>query len=202
MVDVTTMSVARALLDAVGEVACLLDSTGRLVLVNTTWERVSADAGVAPDQWIGRNYIEICRKAAGPDAEYSGEALRCLESVLRGQSDEERSVYPCRVAGETHWFELRAAMVDNAMLRCMVTHKDITDQELRRQDAGMALEALTPRQRDVARLIAKGQTTQQIANALDVSVNTVNNHRRAISKRIGTGSQAKIARYILDADTK
>ncbi|HTZ06642.1 MAG TPA: LuxR C-terminal-related transcriptional regulator [Gaiellaceae bacterium] len=48
---------------------------------------------------------------------------------------------------------------------------------------------LTPRQREILRLLADGRSTEQIAAALHISRETVRNHVRHISKRLGTKSR-------------
>lgn len=44
---------------------------------------------------------------------------------------------------------------------------------------------LTAREREVARLIALGSLTKQIAYELDISVKTVETHRAAIRQKLG-----------------
>ena len=48
-----------------------------------------------------------------------------------------------------------------------------------------SLESLTLRQREVLQMIAEGKSTREIANALDVSVKTVESHRSALMGRLG-----------------
>lgn len=47
------------------------------------------------------------------------------------------------------------------------------------------LDALTARQREVLKMIAKGKSTKAIAFALDLSVKTAETHRAAIMERLG-----------------
>ena len=48
-----------------------------------------------------------------------------------------------------------------------------------------ALDALTPRQREILQLIAEGRSTKEIAFALKVSIKTVETHRAALMDRLG-----------------
>ena len=57
------------------------------------------------------------------------------------------------------------------------------------------LDALTERQREVLRLIAKGRTTQEIADVLEVSPKAVEFHRVRIKKVLGLSSTAALVRY-------
>jgi DNA-binding NarL/FixJ family response regulator len=52
------------------------------------------------------------------------------------------------------------------------------------QVRGSALEALTPRQREILQLIAEGRSTKEIAHLLDLSVKTVETHRAVVMDRL------------------
>ena len=49
---------------------------------------------------------------------------------------------------------------------------------------GSALDALTPRQREILQLIAEGRSTKEIAYALSVSIKTIETHRAALMERL------------------
>jgi DNA-binding NarL/FixJ family response regulator len=59
------------------------------------------------------------------------------------------------------------------------------------------LQRLTPRQREVLRLIAAGHTSQAIANTLGISVKTVETHRAQIMERLDIHDVAGLVRYAL-----
>jgi DNA-binding NarL/FixJ family response regulator len=54
---------------------------------------------------------------------------------------------------------------------------------------------LAPREREVLRRIAGGQTTKEIAYALGVSAKTVETHRRRIMEKLGKHSVAELTKY-------
>lgn len=54
---------------------------------------------------------------------------------------------------------------------------------------------LTPREREVLKLIAQGKTSKQIANALNLSVFTVSNHRKHICKKYNIHSTAQLVAF-------
>jgi DNA-binding NarL/FixJ family response regulator len=62
-------------------------------------------------------------------------------------------------------------------------------------DSGTA--ELTPRQREVLRLIAAGGSAKDIANQLNISVRTAEFHRAAIMQRLGLHSTAQMTRYAI-----
>ena len=59
------------------------------------------------------------------------------------------------------------------------------------------LDTLSPRQREVLRLIAEGKTTKQIAQLLEISVKTVETHRAVLMERLGIRDVAGLVRYAI-----
>ena len=59
------------------------------------------------------------------------------------------------------------------------------------------LATLSPRQREVLRLIAEGRTTKQIAQELEISVKTVETHRAQLMERLGIHDVAGLVRYAI-----
>ena len=66
-------------------------------------------------------------------------------------------------------------------------------------EAKELLFRLTPREAEVLEMIAKGLTTRQISEALELSTRTVDSHRAAIAAKFGTTSTAEQTRFWLDA---
>lgn len=58
--------------------------------------------------------------------------------------------------------------------------------------------ALSPRQREVARLVADGLTSAQIAQRLSIAVRTVTTHIDEIYRRLGLTSRAALARWVVE----
>jgi DNA-binding NarL/FixJ family response regulator len=59
------------------------------------------------------------------------------------------------------------------------------------------LATLSPRQREVLRLIAEGRTTKQIAQVLEISVKTVETHRSQLMERLDIHDVAGLVRYAI-----
>ena len=57
--------------------------------------------------------------------------------------------------------------------------------------------ALTPREREVLRLIVEGKRTNQIAGLLNISVKTAETHRQQIIQKLGTRSVAELTKYAI-----
>ncbi len=54
---------------------------------------------------------------------------------------------------------------------------------------------LTPREQEILGLIGQGKTSKQIADMLNLSVYTVNNHRKHICKKLQVHSTAQLVAY-------
>ena len=59
------------------------------------------------------------------------------------------------------------------------------------------VEELTPRETEVLRLVAQGYTSQQVADQLSISVNTVETHRAHIMEKLGLRGRAQLVRYAI-----
>lgn len=55
--------------------------------------------------------------------------------------------------------------------------------------------SLTPRERQIVKLVAEGSSNKQIAHALQVSMKTVETHRAAAMRKVGARSSADLALY-------
>lgn len=67
-----------------------------------------------------------------------------------------------------------------------------------RQDRGRSAEEaepLSPREREVLRLLALGLAAKQVAAQLDLSVKTVDNHRQNAMRKLGLRSRAEVVLY-------
>ena len=58
--------------------------------------------------------------------------------------------------------------------------------------------ALTPREREVAVLLAYGHTSSEIAEQLVISVRTAEMHRANVMRKLGFARRAEIVRWALD----
>ncbi len=70
--------------------------------------------------------------------------------------------------------------------------------EERQARARAALASLTPRQQEVARLAARGQTNRQIARVLVVSPETVKTHVRHTLDKFGLRSKTELRLMLID----
>ena len=64
-------------------------------------------------------------------------------------------------------------------------------------DEPVDLELLTPRQRDILRLVSLGHTNREIANLLQISVRTAEVHRFNLMRRLNVRNVAQLLRRAL-----
>jgi DNA-binding CsgD family transcriptional regulator len=67
----------------------------------------------------------------------------------------------------------------------------------RRSDEVAAYEQLTPRLRDVLRMIGEGSSTKEIAHQLRVSLKTAEFHRNRLKKKLNIDGIAGLVRYAI-----
>lgn len=119
----------------------------------------------------GEYAIRALREGAAgflPKSAASTELEQAIQTVVRGE------VY---ISPETS----RKTLLDYG--------KGVTKRDL--------LATLSPRQREVLRLIAEGRTTKQIAQLLEISVKTVETHRAQLMERLGIHDVAGLVRYAI-----
>ena len=80
--------------------------------------------------------------------------------------------------------------VHPAMTRALLQQPVATEHR-----RGTAVDALTRREIDVLRLLAKGNTNRQIADLLDLSIRTVENHRANLMGKLGLISRVELVNY-------
>lgn len=55
--------------------------------------------------------------------------------------------------------------------------------------------AITPRQHDIIRLVVQGCSTQEIADRLNISVNTVKNHKQLLFRKLNVKSSVELVNF-------
>jgi two-component system NarL family response regulator len=60
------------------------------------------------------------------------------------------------------------------------------------------LSALTPREREIVRLIVGGASNKQVASALDISERTVKGHLSNVFQKLGVTDRLKLVLYVTD----
>ena len=91
---------------------------------------------------------------------------------------------------------LRAVRAGDAYLHPAITRALIGDY-LRRVDESGPTDGLTPREREVLRLVALGASNRAIANDLSISVKTVEAHRANLMAKLDMHDRTELVRYAI-----
>lgn len=59
-------------------------------------------------------------------------------------------------------------------------------------------EVLTGREQDILLQLAQGKSNREVAEALDISIHTVETHRKNIKRKLGISSTAGLTRYAME----
>ena len=128
--------------------------------------------------------IILSLEAAG---EYVRQALRCGADgyLLKNASVEELET------------AVKVVASGNTYLSPPLS-KDLIDY-MHPFNEGTLFERLTPRQQQILLLIAEGRSTKEIALALNISVKTVESHRKELTDRLDIHDLAGLIRYAIKA---
>ena len=85
-------------------------------------------------------------------------------------------------------------IINSALLKDAEAH----DKLLNNENIEERLASLTPREREVADLLVKGNNTKQVARILDISPRTVEIHRQKILKKLAVRSVVELQKFIAE----
>jgi len=92
---------------------------------------------------------------------------------------------------------IRAVVRGDAYLYPTVARKLVDDYVNRVRTIKTASDSLTPREREVLKLVAEGHTNKEIADYLGISVKTVENHRANLMRKLDLHDRTELARYAI-----
>lgn len=123
--DVTEIRAAtsrlQGVIDSLPEHVALLDPTGRILLVNRTWEEFAlANGGVPERTGVGADYLAACE--SDPTSTIVAERVR---EVLRGERTGWRHRYPCATPAGPLEFLMQVVPM-RAGQGAVVSHFDVT----------------------------------------------------------------------------
>ena len=161
-----------------------LYATGEAFL--EAWQPERAQCLVIDAQMPGMSGLELLEllktRGGGPPA-----------IMITGHGDVPMAVRAMQ-AGAIGFIEKPIASDDllAAIARAVETVEDTVAHAARRTAAAHAIVGLTPRQREIMRLVIEGHPNKQIAYLLDINQRTVESHRFRIMKKLGVKSLAEL----------
>ncbi|MFI6393773.1 response regulator [Nonomuraea sp. NPDC050547] len=144
--------------------------------------------------------LEVTRALAGPGVENP------MRVVIVTTFDLDEYVYGALRAGATGFLlkdsgptllieAIRAAATGDALVSPSVTVRLLQHLAQPKRSTAQPEEALTERELDVVRLVARGRTNQEVAGELFVSLSTVKTHLGSIQSKLGARNRVEIAAW-------
>lgn len=120
---------------------------------------------------------------------------------MTGHADVSMAVQAMK-SGAADFIEkpFKDQVVLDAVSAAMRRSVEASQEKQVRSEALVLLAALSPREKEVAKLVALGQPNKLVAAALGISEKTVHIHRQRVMEKAGVSSAAELARLILRAD--
>lgn len=141
-------------------------------------------------------FVRAARLLAATDAHRKAEGIPL---AFAHRSDYDRPVATIRAglneeAFEAAWAEGRAMTLEEAIEDVQVPIEPQQEtEEVKARAIGSRVDILTPREREVATLIAQGLTNLQVASQLQVTERTAETHVRNILNKLKVNSRMQIA---------
>jgi len=147
----------------------------------------------------GLNGLDVVRQLTSEAPE-----VRCI--ILSMHADEEH-VWQALQAGAAGYLVKGGSLVElelaikavasGGTYLSPVVSGPVIKEYVRRTGQQVSLQILTPRKREILKMIAEGKTTKQIALVLDISGKTVESHRAQLMKQLGVQDIASLVRHAL-----
>ena len=189
--------IAEGLARLIGDVADLVGQVNDGLRLVDEARRLRPDIVVADITMPGMSGIDAMRllKAEGAAPRFifltiHTEARLAAEAMRSGAS-----AYLLKQAAGNELFDaIHAVMSGRTYLTPLITGEVLRSLT---SPADAAERDLTPRQRDVLRLLAQGKRMKEIAAELDISVRTVENHKAQLLQVLSLGSTADLVRFAI-----
>jgi DNA-binding NarL/FixJ family response regulator len=131
-----------------------------------------------------------------------------LKTLMLSMHDSEQFLFEALKAGASGYVlksgadtdivdAVRAAMRGDSYLYPSAVTGLVRDYVERGDRDEEDFEVLTPRELEVLKLIAEAYTSQQIADALFISIKTVDRHRQNILEKLGMRDRVELTRYAI-----
>lgn len=129
--DLGGFDLAAQTLEAIDAHVAVLDGSGAIVYVNGAWRRFGESNGAATVDWIGRNYVDECLRAAETGDGEAGRVFSALRQLLGGNLMHRRFMYECSSATQRRIFSMSlSGFHADGELYGVVMHHNLTIDHL------------------------------------------------------------------------
>ncbi len=210
-------------LDRAAEGAFLIDKNQRIIF----WNQAAREMlGYAPDEVMGRSCYDVIQGRDDHDHTWCRGNCSVTARAKTGQPVETFSTLARAKSGEFHWINVSILALETPgeedSLAVLHLFRDASELKQREQfarqvlnlvenmqqvqlpaapasaDDGSRVEKLSTRELDVLRLLAQGETTDNIAVALSISRSTTRNHIQNILQKLHVHTRAQAVAYAFE----
>jgi DNA-binding NarL/FixJ family response regulator len=188
--------VADGIARLIGDVADLVGQVNDGLRLVEAARRLKPDIVVADISMPGMSGIDAMRrlKAEGSTARFIfvtiySDPMLAAEALRSGAAGYLLK----QAAGDELLDAIQAVMEGRVYLTSLITH-DVLQLS---PSTTVSEREITPRQREVLRLLAQGKRMKEIAAQLDISVRTVEDHKSHLMQVLALGSTADLVRFAI-----
>jgi DNA-binding CsgD family transcriptional regulator len=171
----------------------LLDASGTITWANATWQRASRTG--SPDLLagcaVGANVLHLWRAKRTADAEAVAIGVAAVIAGERGRFEEELT----SLEGARRW-RLQANPLRGSSRGAVLVRSEIAEPSRGGpwglpdpEDLAGRIAQLTPRERDVLRLMVRGLSNREIAAELGIAYTTVRSHAQSVIEKLAARSR-------------
>ena len=182
---------------------CIEDAEGAVMLeqrIRTTRERFTALLGGRPparilleaateSEWVAQHLETLGHAVIVADPNYAAEALNAGGSAYILKSSAVAEIL----------LAIREVLNGRIYVSPSLNQEVVRVQMERAGKPEDAQTGLTPRQREVLRLLAEGKSLKEVAAALKISIKTVEFHKYRIMNQLGIRTNADMTKYAVKA---
>lgn len=163
--------------------------------------RLTPDVAMIDISMPGLNGIELTHRLSGEVPEVS--------AIILSMHSDRRFVLAALRAGARGYLlkdsgigellgAVRTVRAGGTYLCARVSEQVIRDYvSLTNAEEGSVFSLLSAREREVLQLLAEGLATKEIAGRLNLSVKTVESHRKSVMSKLEIGSIAELTKYAI-----
>jgi DNA-binding NarL/FixJ family response regulator len=181
------MQVVGETADGIAAVKAILEKKPDIVLMDISMPELN---GIEATRQIMENRPEtkVIVLSMHSDQRYIAESLKAgaVGYILKDCPTEELLV------------AIRAVANKQIYLSRQITESVVRDYiNLNKGGSSQVFAILSPREREVLQLLAEGKSTKEIAEKLNVSVKTIETHRKQIMDKLNIRSIAELTKYAI-----
>jgi len=114
------------------------------------------------------------------------ESIRAgAHGYILKRADDAELIQAIRVVAQGHMYIYPS--LTSALVKDLSPHVN---------SEGAGIETLTPREKDVLLLLARGYTNRQIAAEMNLSQRTIEGHRASVVDKLGISSRVELMNYV------